>query len=1458
MATNLLETTRPAWQTDDLVEEWVEEDEDEASLGIQSISLTEPLPGFLQTPSTDKETLSSPTSPNAAGTFLIREDMPAVALLPKTPGRQINKTGIKDFFSPLALEKMFEPPSPPPQRPAAMGFTAAPAIPSRLSQAFTPNDSQSESEPNQVDYDCLKPTSSTDYLAPPSSTHGARKSSLESPFTFSVPCHSPKFPQAESTPGNVYSVVNPPMTDPRLRLFQLQYDTFTRDHLSAIVDSIAVNTPSGGSVEGNGSSSSLFQRAAFYTQQTPVSDATPIRSIKRVKLSPPNDFYGEDAGAGAVVSRPTTLRIDYVGESRSLMQQIKQARDFSTISTTVTTQSPASHSTEKSHLRRSSRASSDHRNGLVPVTTERSRTTTGSSTAAPSGHSSLAIRLQAENLMQQIKNDMKGSKRLFSGDTELSRFTHAEEDPADGAAAVTNRSHHSVWSSGTQERSRRTSPKIASPRRPSSSSRHQPSPRKFSRSVSDDQERSLVHEMSNMSIEVPWQTEERSAATRAELSPNTKIPHIRVTSSTITLPLPPTQIPRSYPSSSLHSGDNDDLNRFVSSSTASGTTITASSAPSFVKHAGPVHITHITPSDVPSLPQRVGKMVYDKDLMRWMKATAVAEADDQKDQTAGTDAESEDPFRDIESLREDDSGRMSTNANEDPAVVEEDGVEEEEEHFKQDMTRIEEVEEETNDQEEVDLTSFTFDGPSVAAIHIIPSEEDDTNGGDETSEFESDDGAADAEEYPAQPVFDSEDDLSNVSPVSPRKPLPVPQLVTAVETTPIAASRRVSILATPVPSKPALKSMSTTPISAMKDPSREKYRTPAQKLGHRRSVSFSDGKRDGPIRGLSAKPHESDDDVGTSMSSLDPSQGSGHLPSARSKRIAELMQTLENTVDSGDSPTRSSTSGKHSVDELQPLGKRRPSSQMAVIDSSGNSRRVFSMSRKSNISNQGVTNATFLTECSFGLTHDRLVQVITDVQPFEPNWEDLNSIDLSRKALDSVARLKEFLPRLDSLTLNLNQVSWLSGIPGSVRTLSVASNVLTGVTSYSHLQNLENLDISNNEIDSLSQLQCLRHLRELRADRNQITSLDGLQKLDALTKLSLQGNLIREVDFDLFRWPRLEMLNLSDNQLVRVASLALNLPALIALNVDGNLLEHLDPGGSMGRMRILRASNNRLHTLNVAHYANLRTLYLDNNSLPGLVKAERLGKLENLSMRNQSCRDFHLSTRQFRDVKRLYLSGNKLKADFIGEPCYNLVYLEVAACRLTSLPRDLGRLTPNLRVLNLNYNFLEEVTALDGLTRLKKLTMIGSRLKGTKPLIRVVQCMPDVEMLDFRMNPCTLGWYLPLLVRDAPGALQPCENQDGSSEQERNGRKGTAYGWQELDSKFRRDLPDDAYVGRLAYRGLIMRACTRIRMLDGVEVSEKERTKAHHLLQGIMGKSKIKGIGKLGAGGEADNSQVKS
>ena len=91
------------------------------------------------------------------------------------------------------------------------------------------------------------------------------------------------------------------------------------------------------------------------------------------------------------------------------------------------------------------------------------------------------------------------------------------------------------------------------------------------------------------------------------------------------------------------------------------------------------------------------------------------------------------------------------------------------------------------------------------------------------------------------------------------------------------------------------------------------------------------------------------------------------------------------------------------------------------------------------------------------------------------------------------------------------------------------------------------------------------------------------------------------------------------------------------------------------------------------------------------------------------------------------------------EACYNLVYFELAACRLTSLPPNFSSLVPNVRVLNLNYNFLEDVGPLEGLNRMKKLSIIGSRVKGTKGLIRMVQRMGEIEMVDFRYENPFLG-----------------------------------------------------------------------------------------------------------------------
>lgn len=295
--------TAPAWQTDELQEEWIEEDSDEdIDNYTQSISLTQPIISPIQNnePILSSSESSPESSSHPVGTFLVHQNIPSAPLLPKTPGR--NKRGfkaMKDFFSPLPLERMFEPPSP-----------------------------KSEPETAQPKDDIIE----TDLPA--------RKTSVACQFTFTAPrgdLLNPNFndkslPQAESTPTPPSAAA--PLTDPPLRLFQFQYDTFTRDHLSAMVDSIAVNTPSGSTP------SPAAQRALSRVSEIPSpSDSfSHLRSAKRVKLSPASDF----SDAQVSIARPRLYGKDYVGASRSLMQQIREARDFSTVSTVVSAkQSPA-------------------------------------------------------------------------------------------------------------------------------------------------------------------------------------------------------------------------------------------------------------------------------------------------------------------------------------------------------------------------------------------------------------------------------------------------------------------------------------------------------------------------------------------------------------------------------------------------------------------------------------------------------------------------------------------------------------------------------------------------------------------------------------------------------------------------------------------------------------------------------------------------------------------------------------------------------------------------------------------------------------------------------------------------------------------------------------------------------------------------------------------------------------
>ena len=146
---------RPSWQTDELEEEWIDEDDEteanEPPATIQpdahttsDISFTEPLNSHIAT-GDGNETRGNRSS-DSAGTVVVHSDAEEEGpILLHTPGAK--KIMSKDLFSPLPLERMFDPPSathePPPLPPPR---TTAPAIPSRLSQVYVPGENDTSSE----------------------------------------------------------------------------------------------------------------------------------------------------------------------------------------------------------------------------------------------------------------------------------------------------------------------------------------------------------------------------------------------------------------------------------------------------------------------------------------------------------------------------------------------------------------------------------------------------------------------------------------------------------------------------------------------------------------------------------------------------------------------------------------------------------------------------------------------------------------------------------------------------------------------------------------------------------------------------------------------------------------------------------------------------------------------------------------------------------------------------------------------------------------------------------------------------------------------------------------------------------------------------------------------------------------------------------------------------------------
>jgi hypothetical protein len=719
----------------------------------------------------------------AVGTFVVHGDKSITPMRPK-----VKKPLRKDIFTPLKLETMFNPPSP------------------QETRVPTPGQSSKSSSSKRI---TVTPERSVPFL------FDGRDSSNAFPFTFSV--------QPSPRPDPVHQKYTDSQVDKsRLRLFHFHYDTFTREHLSALVDAIPVS-----------SSSLSTSSASSHAVINSSSSLSHYRPAKRIKLSPPDDL--PRARRRPRLSLPGNSlaggRKDYIRESKSLVQAIVDTRSFSS---PLARRAPhARRPLEREEIMK------EFSEDLGLEAQEKSRD------AKQEAYSSLGFRRQAADLMAQIRKDTRQNISPMSITDEISALSIDENPPLQSLEQRSTPIALAWGLVGTM------SPHVGE------ELAHRAERISFDPGFASHPLNRTVH------LAVGATPTNHMNSTNARSCPSTlpyppRAPALRSTRRQVSTccsaalstvpwvkrpeqPLVVVGVSESAPATQKR--PNISTTHPYSHHTNLPTQTSASGA----------RITQIMPTDLPELLERVGNMVFNRKKMVWTK-----EIDQDPDGNAATGETSDDPFRDFESLVD---GDLDNLLGLEQPLEADDGV----------------------------LPQPDSDADSTLSTTGDAREKHSVEGTSVLTDLDADDGSDRV----------TQDQLER-KPSVPPKDLTV-NLVRIVTTD----GRRIdSALSSnpakeplPTPLRSALKP--GTPASSESTP----HPSVVNRVAPRRSVSFSDGKTSGRIRGL----HDSQTDESKSSQSLQPFPDVSILQeapvndpsevfelSARADRIAAMLECLEN------------------------------------------------------------------------------------------------------------------------------------------------------------------------------------------------------------------------------------------------------------------------------------------------------------------------------------------------------------------------------------------------------------------------------------------------------------------------------------------------------------------------------------------------------------------------------------
>ncbi|XP_036773525.2 leucine-rich repeat-containing G-protein coupled receptor 5 isoform X2 [Manis pentadactyla] len=317
----------------------------------------------------------------------------------------------------------------------------------------------------------------------------------------------------------------------------------------------------------------------------------------------------------------------------------------------------------------------------------------------------------------------------------------------------------------------------------------------------------------------------------------------------------------------------------------------------------------------------------------------------------------------------------------------------------------------------------------------------------------------------------------------------------------------------------------------------------------------------------------------------------------------------------------------------------------------------------------------------------------------EPDGRMLLKVDCSDLGLSELpSNLSVFTSYLD---LSMNNISQLPPNPQHslrfLEELRLAGNALTYIPkgAFTGLYSLKVLMLQNNHLTQVptEALQNLRSLQSLRLDANHISYVPPscFNGLRSLRHLWLDDNALTEVPVQAFR----------------------SLSALQAMTLALNKIHHIpdDAFGNLSSLVVLHLHNNRIHSLGKKCFDglhSLETLDLNYNNLDEFPTAIRtLSNLKELHFYDNPIQLVGRSAFQhLPELRTLTLNGASQITEFPDlTGTASLESLTLTRAQISSLPQTVCDQLPNLQVLDLSYNLLEDLPSFSVCQKLQKIDL---------------------------------------------------------------------------------------------------------------------------------------------------------